>query len=135
MDTEGSLVTSTRIAYFTVLLTSLALSAGAHAKGGGGGQMGPGCDSPENKPETKQAIEQAKQMGCVCRSGFRTRAEQAAAYARHQGRPGAAAKPGNSRHEQGLAFDCPTVIQCPNGFKRLDNDSHKGMSHCSDTGG
>lgn len=128
------MVTSTKIAFFTVLFTAI-ISSSAEARGGGGGQMGPGCDSPNNKPETQKAIEEAKKMGCVCRSGFRTRAEQAAAYARHQGRPGAAAKPGNSRHEQGLAFDCPTVIQCPNGFKRLDNASHKGMSHCSDTGG
>lgn len=94
-----------------------------------------GCKSPNNKPETQQAIKKAEGMGCKCVSGFRTRAQQAAAYARHKGRPGAAAKPGNSRHERGLAFDCPKVIQCPNGYKRLNNAAHKGMSHCSDTGG
>ena len=125
-----------------VLTRALAISAAillfppagtAFAKGGGG--EGNGCNSPDNKPETQENIKKAEAMGCKCSSGFRTRAQQAAAYARHGGRPGAAAKPGNSRHEQGLAFDCPTVIQCPGGFKRLENESHKGMSHCSDTGG
>lgn len=93
-----------------------------------------GCKSPENKPDTQKSIDEAEKLGCKCRSGFRTADQQKAAFARSGGRPGVAAPPGESRHEQGLAFDCPTVIECPNGYKRLVNESHKDMSHCSDNG-
>lgn len=118
---------------FAAICALAIFTASAHAQGGG--DEGNGCNSPENKPETQKFIKEAEAMGCKCSSGFRSNAKQAEIYARHNGRPGAAAPPGKSRHEQGLAFDCPTVIQCPGTFKRLDNESHQGMSHCSDTGG
>jgi len=118
----------TLFAFFSI---SLILCSGI-ARGGGNG-----CDSPQLKPEVKKAIAEATKLGCKCVSGFRTKAEQKAAFDRAggKGNGGAAAAPGHSRHEPGWAFDCPKVIKCPAPLKRLNNKAHAKVSHCSDTGG